>query len=66
MMSYSAAYVGNRHFVPSLLLSLDDILLPSKFLKGALNAYSGKDKEGYEHLLAHADTHELMSPLRAS
>ena len=66
MMSYPAAYVGNQHFVPSILLSLDDILLPSKFLKGALNAYSGKDKEGYEHLLDQADTNELMSPLKAS
>jgi len=32
VMSYPATYVSNKRFVPSLLLSLDDILLPSRFL----------------------------------
>ena len=32
VMSYPATYVSSKKFVPSLLLSLDDILLPSKFL----------------------------------
>jgi hormone-sensitive lipase len=40
ILSYPATYVGHKMFVPSLLLSLDDILLPSKFLKHAIMAYS--------------------------
>jgi acetyl esterase/lipase len=32
VMSYPAPYVSPKKFVPSILLSLDDILLPSKFL----------------------------------
>ena len=42
VLSYPATYVGPDTFVPSILLSLDDILLPSKFLKGALTAYKGE------------------------
>jgi hormone-sensitive lipase len=45
VMSYPAAYVGPAKFTPSLLLSLDDVLLPSKFLKHALAAYAGKIAE---------------------
>ena len=41
IMSYPAAYVGSLKFAPSLLLSLDDIMLPSKFLKHAISAYMG-------------------------
>ena len=36
ILSYPASHVGANKFVPSLLFSLDDILLPTKFLKSAL------------------------------
>ena len=39
LMSYPAQYVCEKKFVPSLLLSLDDILLPCKFLKHVMAAY---------------------------
>lgn len=58
LMSYPAPYVSPKKFVPSLLLSLDDILLPSKFLQFALSAYT----QGVE---LDAATNELMSPLIA-
>jgi len=63
-MSYPATYVGPDTFVPSLLLSLDDILLPSKFLKGALTAYMGETKE--KNPSCDPDKLDLMSPLLAS
>ena len=44
VLSYPAVYVGVR-FVPSLMLSLDDPLLPSKFLKHTLQAYAGNISE---------------------
>ena len=64
IMSYPAPYVSDKKFVPSLLLSLDDILLPSRFLKFALNAYtSNVDKQNPSCV---ADQHPLMSPLVAN
>ena len=44
-MNYPATYVGAGMFIPSFLLSLDDILLPSKFIKGVLVAYNGSINE---------------------
>ncbi len=44
ILSYPASFVGPNMFVPSLLFSLDDVLLPTKFLKSALYAYSGDIK----------------------
>jgi len=41
IMNYPATYVGAGMFIPSFLLSLDDVLLPSKFIKGVLYAYNG-------------------------
>ena len=63
-MSYPAAYVGSEKFVPSLLLSLDDILLPSKFLKGAISAYNGNIAINYPD--CSGDNFDLLSPLLAS
>ena len=60
-LSYPAAYVGPRKFVPSLLFSLDDILLPTKFLKSVLSAYTGKVTEQNQE--CSADTLDLFSPL---
>ena len=40
-LSYPAVKIQANTFVPSVLLSLDDILLPTKFLKGAISAYQG-------------------------
>ena len=57
VMSYPATYVSNKKFVPSLLLSLDDILLPSRFLQFALSAY--KPEADVISSLAQG----LMSPL---
>lgn len=62
--SYPAFYVGTHRFVPSILLSLDDILLPSKFLKHAIAAYSGNISEDYPECTG--DKLDLMSPLLAS
>jgi hypothetical protein len=64
MMSYPATYVSEKKFVPSLLLSLDDILLPSKFLTYALKAYASD----LEHLNSEckADKNPLISPLVAT
>lgn len=64
VMSYPAPYVGQDLFVPSILLSLDDVLLNSKFLRFALEAYA-KDL----NLLnpsCHPDLNPLISPLVAS
>jgi hypothetical protein len=58
IMSYPAQYVSEKRFVPSLLLSLDDILLPIKFLKHVMAAYSGSSDEQLD-----ASKCELMSPL---
>ena len=64
ILSYPASFVGQSKFVPSLLLSLDDILLPSKFLKHAIMAYSGDIAK--QNPKCSGDDHELMSPLLAS
>ena len=63
LMSYPATYVGPDTFVPSILLSLDDILLPSRFLKGCLLAYQGDVVLENEN--CNPDKLDLMSPLLA-
>ena len=63
-MSYPASFVGPNMFVPSLLFSLDDVLLPTKFLKSALYAYSGDIKD--KNFICESDTFDLISPLVAS
>jgi hypothetical protein len=60
-MSYPAQYTGLAKFVPSALLSLDDILLPWKFLKEVMNAYSGDIAEINADCTP--DASDLMSPL---
>ena len=57
IMSYPASYVADDYFAPSLLLSLDDILLPSKFLQIAMKSYCADKKD--------ASTNDMISPLRA-
>ena len=64
LLSYPATYTGARKFTPSLLFSLDDILLPTKFLKGAIGAYAGNVAEKNPRCKAHEL--DLMSPLAAS
>lgn len=63
ILSYPASFVGENKFVPSLLFSLDDILLPTKFLKSALSAYAGEIIN--ENPECQADTFDLLSPLCA-
>ena len=64
IISYPAQYVCEKRFVPSLLLSLDDILLPIKFLKHVMAAYSGDIASDNPEL--DASKNELMSPLLTS
>jgi len=64
VLSYPAAYVGMRRFVPSLLLSLDDPLLPCKFLKHTIRAYHGNITEMNPAISG--DQFYLMSPDLAS
>ena len=64
ILSYPASFVGPDRFVPSLLYSLEDVLLPTKFLKSALNSYSGKINE--TNPLCEANTFDLISPMIAS
>ena len=64
VLSYPASYVGIMKFVPSLLLSLDDMLLPTKFLQTCLGAYGDHVKETHPEL--NADVFDLISPLLAS
>ena len=64
VMSYPAAYVGALKFAPSLLLSLDDMLLPSRFLKHAISAYKG-DIDKYQPDISGEDI-DLLSPMIAS
>ena len=59
-LSYPATYVGPKKFVPSLLLSLDDMLLPTKFLKSCLFAYGFSVANSHPHLSA--DHFDLLSP----
>ena len=59
VLSYPAVYVGVR-FVPSLMLSLDDPLLPSKFLKHTLAAYAGNISQFDPEY--NANKCDLMSP----
>jgi len=63
-LSYPAPYVGEAKFVPSVLLSLDDILLPTKFLHSCLREYQGDIKR--THPMQSADYNPLLSPLLAS
>jgi hormone-sensitive lipase len=63
MMSYPALYVSEKKFVPSLLLSLDDILLPCRFLKHVMAAYSGD--VALQNPEMAADKCDLMSPTLA-
>jgi len=61
IMSYPAQYTGLAKFVPSILLSLDDILLPFKFLREVMSAYQGNIAELNPD--CNSETNDLMSPL---
>lgn len=63
ILSYPAVYVGPSKFTPSLLFSLDDVLLPTKFLKCCLYSYSGNVVE--RNPQCKADELDLISPLLA-
>lgn len=41
ILCYPALNLSKRHFTPSLLLSLDDPILPYPFLKMCMNSYVG-------------------------
>ena len=58
MMAYPALYCKTEKFSPSLLHSLDDVILPHTFLKICVNAYVPVEMD--------AETDPFISPIKAS
>lgn len=45
ILCYPALNLSSEYFTPSLLLALDDPILPLPFLKMCMNSYAGKQKD---------------------
>ena len=52
VIAYPVIKVSMRTFTPSILLSIDDMLLPSTFLKMCLDAYDPEGNGEYNHFLS--------------
>jgi hormone-sensitive lipase len=65
ILCYPALNLSKRHFTPSLLLSLDDPILPYPFLKMCMNSYCGSNIET-KNPFCNPDTCQYLSPVQTS